>query len=400
MNESRYIFVDTLENFIDVINQADELLLFPIGNEGTLTLNFLQYTELINKFACVVAITVEGNNTNQKFFVTLPVIPIEMLAHFRETAVLTIAVPPKHSEPVCQYFSKLGFKNIIALSPQIISQIQENISRFIASGHLILQMLARIEKKLDWLEYHVEQQNEICAVNTAAFADFEYRFRGKDIVIFGTGPTSKYYVPALLPGAIYIGLNFAWRRKDIPFNYLFVIDANVNRSAEHKIQEGFPLIQDKVFIGRYSTEHVSHNIEFGEDLSCYGGGNIRRFFIRGQREHVRPMNSWIYRDICRHEPADFWSVVFPAIQFALFTYPKRIYLVGCDTSRAGHFYDKPQEKGFLNVQNVKIGYARIKMFARLYYPDTEIISINPVGLRGLFRDAYTDNYKATLNSGE
>ena len=54
----------------------------------------------------------------------------------------------------------------------------------------------------------------------------------------------------------------------------------------------------------------------------------------------------------------------------------------------------------MNVQNVKIGYARIKMFARLYYPDTEIISINPVGLRGLFRDAYTDNYKATLNSGE
>ena len=105
------------------------------------------------------------------------------------------------------------------------------------------------------------------------------------------------------------------------------------------------------------------------------------------------MNSWIYRDICRHELTDFYSVVFPAIQFALFTYPKKIYLVGCDTSRAGHFYDKPQTKSDLHVQNVKIGYALIKMFARLHYPDTEIISVNPVGLKGLFKEMYTENYK-------
>ena len=40
--------------------------------------------------------------------------------------------------------------------------------------------------------------------------------------------------------------------------------------------------------------------------------------------------------------------------------------------------------------------ARIKEFARQYYPETEIISINPVGLKGLFIDQYTDDFLRDL----
>ena len=36
----------------------------------------------------------------------------------------------------------------------------------------------------------------------------------------------------------------------------------------------------------------------------------------------------------------------------------------------------------------KAGYARVKEFADHYYPDIEIISINPIGLQGLFKDIY------------
>ena len=101
----------------------------------------------------------------------------------------------------------------------------------------------------------------------------------------------------------------------------------------------------------------------------------------------------MYRDICNHGLADFGSVVFPAIQFALWTHPKEIYLVGCDTTDTGHFYDDDEEESVsLSVPHwVKIGYARVKMFARLFYPNTEIISVNPVALKGLFKDIYTDD---------
>ena len=45
---------------------------------------------------------------------------------------------------------------------------------------------------------------------------------------------------------------------------------------------------------------------------------------------------------------------------------------------------------------MRVSYARLKTFADQYYPDTEIISINPVGLKGLFKDIYTEEYKNSL----
>ena len=49
-----------------------------------------------------------------------------------------------------------------------------------------------------------------------------------------------------------------------------------------------------------------------------------------------------------------------------------------------------------SLELAKVGYARTKMFARQYYPETEIISINPVGLRGLFKDVYTEEYQTAV----
>jgi len=38
------------------------------------------------------------------------------------------------------------------------------------------------------------------------------------------------------------------------------------------------------------------------------------------------------------------------------------------------------------------GYRKLKTYVARYYPDTEIISVNPVGLRGMFQDVYTKSF--------
>ena len=92
---------------------------------------------------------------------------------------------------------------------------------------------------------------------------------------------------------------------------------------------------------------------------------------------------------------DFTSVVFSAVGYALWTTPKKIYIVGADCSE-GH------------ASSLKINYSsnlsrlieywkELKNFASWYYPDIEIISVNPVGLKGLFKDVYTENY---INSSD
>ena len=45
------------------------------------------------------------------------------------------------------------------------------------------------------------------------------------------------------------------------------------------------------------------------------------------------------------------------------------------------------------MSNAKSGiknWKKLNFFANRYYPDTEIISINPVGLKGIFKDIYQE----------
>ena len=90
----------------------------------------------------------------------------------------------------------------------------------------------------------------------------------------------------------------------------------------------------------------------------------------------------------------YGTSMFVAFQFALWTHPDKIFLVGCDCS-SGH----SALTGSCN--NHDFGYLinpwkKAKKFADEYYPDIEITSINPVGLKGIFNDIYTDNYKESV----
>ena len=96
------------------------------------------------------------------------------------------------------------------------------------------------------------------------------------------------------------------------------------------------------------------------------------------------------------------TVSIQAIQFILYTNPKRIFIVGidCNVATSGHFVgahgaaleDEKAEFERL-VRNDKFAiehYTMFSEFAKINYPKTEIISINPVGLKGIFKDIYTN----------
>ena len=72
------------------------------------------------------------------------------------------------------------------------------------------------------------------------------------------------------------------------------------------------------------------------------------------------------------------------MQFIFWTNPRRIFLVGCDCNTNGNL--NRTGKNYLEVDAVLSGWKNIKDFATAFYPDTEIVSVNPVGLKGLFKD--------------
>ena len=76
----------------------------------------------------------------------------------------------------------------------------------------------------------------------------------------------------------------------------------------------------------------------------------------------------------------------------MWTNPKRLYIVGCDNT-FGKRYDgtkRTVDNHLLEQHIIKIdnGWKALKEFTQIYYPDIEIISINPVGLKGVFKDEY------------
>ena len=250
-----------------------------------------------------------------------------------------------------------------------------------------------VVKKLREMEYRIAEQNEISAVHTETFGKYQNAFRGKKIVLVANGPTLNYYTP--IPDAIHIGVNRAYYREDINFDYYFIGDRHPIMEDREDITLGFSRIHGRLFLGQPTLRSPLSQPRWFPEQHFLEYENISRFYFNTYGLYKEDIP--LYRDICHHLLTGFASIATWALRFALWTYPEKIYLVGCDTTSEGHFYDSddlPQTFGLGNIHRVKVGYARIKMFARLHYPETEIISVNPVGLKGLFTDTYTDGYLA------
>ena len=54
----------------------------------------------------------------------------------------------------------------------------------------------------------------------------------------------------------------------------------------------------------------------------------------------------------------------------------------------------------MQEEKLDICAKRVKKYMEHLYPDIEVISLNPVGLRGLFRDEYSENYLESLSEEE
>jgi len=250
-------------------------------------------------------------------------------------------------------------------------------------------------------QYCSEILPQLRILHKQTFGDFRGAFDGKDVVICGAGPTLNYYES--IEGAIHIAVNRALLFNKVMFDYFFVCDYRGIKPFMESIvaYKGNNCIK---FIGNDSVNLIP-------DEYFNGIENIRKFFTDGNVRLWRPIPIHI-------DENPLWNsntISIIALQFALFGRARRIYLSGCDTYsqlyRNTHFVyaetETPEHMNkFLNdtqkemYRNTKIkNYHHIRDFRNLHYPDTEIVSVNPVGLKGLFdEDIYTDSYLKTLGT--
>lgn len=278
------------------------------------------------------------------------------------------------------FFSKIfSIKNSVDLSRKIITILGIKIK--IKTVDIILKdfITTMIAKE-------VYSAIEVEKLHSKTFPKFKACHYNENVAVLGSGPTLEYYNNEL--DTINIALNHTFSLKNYKFTYSFALDSGIFLNWPNYIEDikksncinflgnpldinanQFPEIanSDKYNIYRYYTSNRS---------GCYGIEFGKIFF---KDLEVRPL-------------LDAYSVVFSALQFAIYTHPKKLYLIGLDTSNNGHYFSFGGGDGKYLTENMIKIYKKFKTFAQIHYPDVEIISVNPVGLKGLFKDVYTSSY--------
>lgn len=271
---------------------------------------------------------------------------------------------------VCQSAASKSVQAAVAKSPIIATSLRKDIwdAKTLTSNiNLNIACLA----------------NEIHETHKKSFGEFRNINTGRDVVVMASGPSMRYYKP--IPGAVHIGMNASFLNPDVDIDYYFTTDYESRAPWFEKLKE-YDFVK---FFGQYSTGEYRDKFQVSEKIIRENNG--RRFFQAAPSEDIH-INIEFYPLMA------FYSIAFQAIHFALFTNAKRIYLVGCDCTNAGYFDGSKQRLSDLvaktSVPHWLDGYQKVKAFVERFYPDTEIISVNPMGLRGLYSDVYTDDFIA------
>ena len=213
------------------------------------------------------------------------------------------------------------------------------------------------------------------SVHKETFSSFKNIHKDDIVVLCASGPTIKNFHG--INDAKYIGVNKVFLQNNIKLDYLFIQD---NLGAEIMNEASAYVGRNcQKFYGELSKLRINEILPIDKiPLSYINDANAKNYILEKGLDY-----SFAY-DLENVPMGDFAGTVFSAMQFILFTGAKKIFLVGCDCSQ-GYFYDKESR----NDASYQIeSWKKIKEIVDRYYPDTEIISINPVGLKGIFKDEY------------
>lgn len=229
------------------------------------------------------------------------------------------------------------------------------------------------------------------------FPKYKNILQGKKIVLIAGGPTVDYFKPFEGEEYLYAGINNAYKSDKWKLSYLFAgpqwsedKEENENESKLVDLYEGNNCIN---FFAYRNREQIS--------MKHRNQKNVENYFVAGNDYGLVPGNK-LKKEHLYTFPVDlsvspvkgYGTTAISACQILLWMHPDEIYLVGCDCS-VGHCTSTGYQEEEEDFTYLIDGWKLIKEFADDLYPDVKIVSVNPVGLKGVFNDMYTEEYRKT-----
>ena len=335
-----------------------DLIAYGTGGTGSVVIPYLAQYKGIRLYGVTNSKVTEASD---KVFphTDLPIRSIQTWAKLLPRAtILVTVIDPTAQKEIFNICKNEGFQEILF--------VPYELAHSIAYANLNIYAIPQRDGRTSWIRPEGNPwlslmclANQVHEVHKKTFSEFRGCHRGETLVVVGTGPSLVHYSPRT--GARHIGVNTAYKRKDVRLDYYFL---------GHYIPGLCEELKEYDFTKFFACYDVFPEYIVEEN-------DARRYFINFPSKEI-------HADIEYYPLMGSGSIIFSAIQFALFMRPKRILLVGCDCAENGHF----DNNGPIWLD----GYKRLKEFAAQHYPDTEIFSINPVGLTGMFHDIYTKSY--------
>jgi len=206
---------------------------------------------------------------------------------------------------------------------------------------------------------------------------FKNIHKEKSAILFATGPSIKKYKPfKQSEDCIKIGVNRIYNYPSIlnELDYFF-FGSHYYLDKEHK--QNLNKICKK-----HNCKKFSASYENGLSHYKINRGNI------GPEDALKigaiPFENnlqYFSEDIANFALLGH-SIVFPPLQFILYTGISKLYLVGCD----GGWTAGPVQSGDQRLLGL---WNDFKIFKETYYKKVKICSINPVSLKGWFEDEFS-----------
>lgn len=247
--------------------------------------------------------------------------------------------------------------------------------------YLKRSMASPILDAIDKKRYMDKMNLAASRLHPETFGKYKNAFAGRDVVLIAGGNSVNKFKP--IKNAIYVGVNRAYKFDKVKLDYLFASDYRGFTDIEDIAKIPYPVEKFYGILPHDMFRDGDRSILIPESVALRHGAH--RFYIKDNADHNVPVDELtITYDIATFPLTCYSSIVTPAMQFILYGNPRRIYLVGCDCNLEPHFYNK--KKSTLYLPGIMDGWEKIRDFAHDYYPETEIISVNPIGLRGMFKD--------------
>ena len=370
--------VTSFDDLVDVMIKEEENIIYGAGGMAFLLMRHLYYNELYRKVLCISVGDELENPTN---IYDVPVVAIDYLSHFYKTACYYLALKESNQESIKDLLVEKGCKRIICISDSVFVEIEKSFDHI--STNTIIDKGIRLNKyQVERSKSEILFHNEVVSTNTRAFYDYKEINAGKEIVVLATGPTASKY--RIIDNALHLGVNTT-PMLDIPLDYYFAHDVRAFKNIP--IEKIISRCNGEKFIG-HITNRSFYRLEYlrcAIDISHINRTDVHEYYV-----NTPCMNEELVKDICVNSLTDYFSIVFAALQFALFTKPSRIYLVGCDVSGKLEHFNNSSSIKVPHSKYFKLGFGILKRFVKENYPEVEIVSVNPVGLKGLFEDYYQE----------